>query len=95
MACDAVHNEMRCLCYIVSVKTLTVDCRWDAEAKLWYVHDSNVPGLGGEAATVEAMNALICERVPELLKLNSPELTAGNVPLELLVNHQEKLKLHC
>ena len=43
---------------------------WDAEAGVWYVEDSNVPGLVGEAATLEAMMALLQVRVPEMLEEN-------------------------
>ena len=32
---------------------------WDAEAGVWYIEDSNVAGLVGEAATLEAMMALL------------------------------------
>ena len=41
---------------------------WDAEAGVWYVEDSNVPGLVGEAATLEAMMALLQVRVLEMLE---------------------------
>jgi hypothetical protein len=43
---------------------------WDAEAGVWYIEDSNVPGLVGEAATLEAMVALLQVRVPEMLEEN-------------------------
>jgi hypothetical protein len=33
----------------------TVKCAWDAEARVWYVQETNVPGLATESATVEAM----------------------------------------
>jgi hypothetical protein len=45
------------MCYGIRVK-------WDAEAGVWYIEDSNVPGLVGEAATLEAMMALLQARVP-------------------------------
>jgi len=52
----------------------TVRCEWDADANVWYVEDSDVPGLAAEAPTIEAMEQLLTRRVPELLKLNMPEL---------------------
>ncbi|HEY3653971.1 MAG TPA: DUF1902 domain-containing protein [Steroidobacteraceae bacterium] len=51
-----------------------IDVHWDDEARVWYVEDSNVPGLAAEASTVEAMQALLRVRVPELLELNMPQL---------------------
>lgn len=75
------------------MKTYTVECRWDPEVKVWYVHESDVPGLSCEAPTAEAMNKLLCELVPDLLRLNSPEI--AEVPIELLVHREEKLVVRC
>ena len=79
-----------------------VECQWDGEAQVWYVAESNVPGLVCEAATTEAMSALIQERVRELLLLNLPEVirqarteACGDVPLELLWHRQERIRLGC
>lgn len=78
------------------MKLITIECRWDADAKLWYVHESNLPGLGGEAPTRRAMNALLRERIPEMLKLNTPECTDHtDMPVELLMSRKEKLQLRC
>lgn len=43
---------------------------WDAEANVWYIENSTVPGLVGEAATLDAMLALLQTRVPEMLTEN-------------------------
>ena len=56
---------------------------WDAEAGVWYVADSNVPGLVGEAATLEAMMALLQVRVPETLEENGCPRD-DDIPLRLL-----------
>lgn len=68
-------------------------CEWDSEAKVWYVANSNVPGLSAEAPTCEAMNALLMELVPQLVQLNLPD---DDFPLELLIKSQQKVEiLHC
>jgi hypothetical protein len=72
---------------------LTVVCEWDGDAGVWSVTESNVPGLSAEAPTVEAMNKLLSELVPELMALNSP--ADCNVPRELLVNARQKIEVHC
>jgi hypothetical protein len=36
---------------------------WDDEAQVWFVEESNVPGLVGESPTLEAMMALLRARV--------------------------------
>lgn len=56
---------------------------WDAEADVWYIEDSNVPGLVGEAPTLESMMALLQVRVPEMLEENHCSMD-DEIPLRLL-----------
>lgn len=56
---------------------------WDAEADVWYIEDSNVPGLVGEAPTLEDMMALLQVRVPEMLEENHCAMD-DEIPLRLL-----------
>ena len=58
---------------------------WDDEAKVWYVQESNVPGLVGEAPTLETMMALLKVRVPELLEENGCP-SGDDSPLRLLAS---------
>lgn len=55
------------------MKAYEVRVAWDADAKVWYVADSDVPGLAGEAESVEEMIALLQNRVPEMLEENEVE----------------------
>ena len=78
------------------MRKFTVRCEWDEEAHVWYISDSDVPGLIAEAATVEDMNDLLRERVPELLKLNLPELFQQGdreIPLEVITKQHNNLRL--
>jgi predicted RNase H-like HicB family nuclease len=62
-----------------------VRVEWDEEAKVWYVAETNVPGLVTEAETIEAMLAKLNVMVPEMLEENG--LTVGaDVPFELLAS---------
>jgi hypothetical protein len=84
----------------MAARTFKIVCEWDDEAKLWFVADSDVPGLAAEAPTREAMTELLQRRVPELLELNMPELaeqTAKRPPLELLIQSQsqQRVRLNC
>lgn len=67
----------------------TVTCRWDEEAGVWYVADSNIPGLAYEAETLEAMEHKLQTVIPELLELNKPDHVPGPVPFELIARKQE------
>ncbi len=67
-----------------------VKAEWDEEAEVWYVSQSDVPGLAAEAATPQEMIDLVGELVPELLELNGPDDQA-EVPYSLMFDH---LKAH-
>ena len=44
---------------------------WDAEASVWYVRDSDLPGLAAEGESVEALRETLLPRVHELVGLNA------------------------
>ncbi|MDA8384496.1 MAG: DUF1902 domain-containing protein [Betaproteobacteria bacterium] len=70
-------------------KTYTVSCEWDAEASVWYVADSDVPGLVTEAATLEELEAKLLRMVPELIELNESGAAPATVPFELIARKRE------
>jgi hypothetical protein len=73
-------------------KAYSVKCAWDAEARVWYVSETNVPGLATESATVEAMTRKLRALIPELLSLNVGG-GAVEVPVELLWHKQELISV--
>ena len=73
----------------MSIKTYTVYCAWDAEARMWYVAESDVPGLITEAATVEEMEAKLMRMIPELLEMNDALAPHEAVPFELIARKHE------
>jgi hypothetical protein len=70
----------------------SVKCARDAKARVWYVSDTNVPGLATECATVEAMTRKLRVLIPELLSLNVGA-AAVEVPVELLWRKQELISV--
>jgi len=68
-----------------------VKCAWDDGAQVWYVADSNVPGLATEAPTAEAMMAKLRVMIPELVEENDGLEPGATVPFELLYSRQEVL----
>ena len=44
---------------------------WDDEAGVWYVADSDVPGLAAEAPTLDELHAVLRDRIPELIEANA------------------------
>jgi hypothetical protein len=76
-----------------------VTCTWDNEAGVYYVAESNVPGLSAESETVEGIHAILQDRIPELVRLNMPELLAreapNRVPFDLFTRRHQDLMLDC
>lgn len=74
-------------------KSYTVKCDWDSDARVWFVSETNVPGLATESATVEAMAKKLRALIPELLAMN----VGGSeieVPVELLWHRQELISVN-
>jgi len=76
-------------------RQFTVKAEWDAEAGVWYVAESDVPGLVAEADTLEELAKDLMVLVPEMLELNAHLLDepigVGAVPLHLVANKQLEL----
>ncbi len=82
----------------MATRSFFVRCDWDPEAEVWYVAESNVPGLSVEAPTMEQMQEKVLRAAVEMIELNMPELirAAGpqaNVPLSLVYHRDAQLKL--
>lgn len=52
-------------------KDFHILAEWDDEAKVWFVKESDVPGLSLEASTEEELVKKLCMAIPELLDLNA------------------------
>lgn len=77
----------------MSAQTYTVTCNWDDEAEVWFVADTNVPGLATEASTIEELERKLLTMIPELLGINSAGGAAvKSVPFELIARKQELAK---
>jgi predicted RNase H-like HicB family nuclease len=77
----------------MNAQRYTVSCNWDDDAKVWFVADTDVPGLATEAATVEELERKLLTMIPELLGLNAANGAAvQSVPFELIARKQELAK---
>lgn len=82
----------------MNAKTFTVSAEWDPECRVWYVADSDVPGLVAEAPDVEALALKLEELIPELLELNAHLLEEPHVeraPFELIARRSFGASTHC
>jgi hypothetical protein len=55
---------------------LTVHLAQDAETGLWYVAETQVPGLRLEAESVHELIRKVADAAPELIELNREEVAA-------------------
>lgn len=72
-----------------AMKVYTVNCQWDADAGVWYVENTDVPGLATEAPTLEELERKILVMVPEMLELNAGLQSGQPVRFELIARKTE------
>lgn len=64
-----------------------IKAEWDDEAQVWYVAESDVPGLATEAPSVDALIRKLRVMVPEMLELNGVIPGAiPDVPFDLMAH---------
>ncbi len=62
--------------------SFTIKVSHDEAAQVWFVHESNVPGLHAEAATLDDLIAIIEDVTPDLVTGEPGEPVAGaDIPL--------------
>ena len=69
---------------------------WDEEAGVWYVSDTDFPGLVAEAGTQSELVRKIRQLVPELFEANRhlfDEAISETIPLQLTSSRLEAVKL--
>jgi|GEM_PF-2669086 len=77
----------------IEIDMFVIKVKLDSESGVYYVAESNVPGLHAEADTLDEMRDTIFELAPDLLVANGvikPRNHDCVVPLELVM--QESLK---
>jgi predicted RNase H-like HicB family nuclease len=70
-----------------------VKASFDAEAEVWFVDHTDIPGLATEAATFEALCQKIEIIAAELLEANGLETGAVDVAIEIIAHTTAKLSL--
>lgn len=72
-------------------RTVTVKAAYDPEANVWYVEESNLPGLSAEAESVDALAAKLPGMVIDLFEENGfdfEESEADSTPPIELIAHK-------
>lgn len=63
---------------------------WDDEAAVWYVEESDVPGLSTESDTLEGLSRRIRDIIPDLLEdvADRPD----EIEIDLIAHRHERVK---
>lgn len=68
-----------------------VRAAWDPEASVFYVEDTNVPGLATEAENPTALSEKLTELIPELLEANG--CVRPSEPVEITYHQVSNIRL--
>ena len=67
------------------MRLIVVTAKYDDDASVWYVEESNVLGLRTEAPTIEALRAKLPGLIEDLVELNQLDFH-GEVPIEVIAH---------
>jgi hypothetical protein len=66
----------------------TITVSHDEKEGVWYVQESDMPGLNAESPTLDALIEVIADLAPGLLAANMPEaFRESTAPVSLCVQH--------
>jgi hypothetical protein len=74
------------------MRLIVVTAKYDDEANVWYVEESNVPGLRTEAPSLEALRAKLPGLVEDLVEINQLDFR-GEVPIEVIAHARTTVTL--
>jgi Domain of unknown function (DUF1902) len=67
------------------MRLIVVTAAYDDEAKVWYVEESNLPGLRTEAPSIEALREKLPALVEDLVEANNLDFR-GEIPIEVIAH---------
>ena len=77
------------------MKDLKVLAKYDDEAKVWYIAESDIPGLAGEAATLDELWDVVEDVAGELIEANMPDRDPGalDMPVHLMSESLSRVRI--
>ena len=80
----------------MSAKGFRIRAEWDDDAKVWYVAESDLPGLAAEGETLEELREKLGILIPELAQLNKHLIDwppDGDVPVHFVAERTERVRV--
>lgn len=71
-----------------------VTLAYDEEARVWYIEDSTLPGLSGEAETVDDLLRRIPAMVVDLVEENGIDDMHGDFEVPLEIATKTRVQIH-
>ncbi len=71
---------------------LVIKAAFDREASVWYVSESDIPGLATEAESFDALREKLLIMVPELLEANGIATGADEIPVEIIAHDTARIR---
>ena len=65
----------------MSDREYVVLAQWDADAGVWYVKATDIPGLNVEAETLEHFRDVVCDVAAELIEAAGGDVDGGDIPI--------------
>lgn len=69
------------------IRHAVIRCAWDEEAGMWFVQETDIPGLVTEAATLDALRAKLPGMVRDLLDED------GEIELDLIAYAHDRVRV--
>jgi hypothetical protein len=66
-----------------------VRCAWDPDAAVWYVSESDVPGLATEAASLDALRLKLPGMIQDLLE----DVQDGDLEVDLIAYAHDRVRV--
>lgn len=69
---------------------IIIRASWDEEASVWYVEESDIPGLATESDTLEGLSQRIRDIIPDLLE--GTQDIPDELELDIIAHKHERVK---
>ena len=73
-------------------RLIVVKAAYDAEAGVWYVEDSDLPGVNAWAPTVQELSEKLPAVVLDLLEQEGEEGDLDDVPIEIIAHMSTRVR---
>ena len=70
-----------------------VKVTWDADARVYWATSDDIPGLVAEAESFEALVEIVLDLAPELLELNCGIPSGTDLPLHIMAERLERVRI--